>query len=77
MRCLILLVALLLAGCANNFIGPWRRICQPPVRIDDPRLTIQEQQSLQRSRVALPEASMNVAPRTFAEYPDFVGRVVQ
>ena len=77
MRCLILMGTLLLAGCANNFIGPWRRVCQPPVRIDDPRLTIPEQQAIQRSRVALPEPSMNVGPRTFSEYPDHLGRLSQ
>ncbi len=77
MRCLLLLGVLLLTGCANNFVGPWRRICEPPVRLDDPRLSIEQQKAVQRSRVALPEPSMDVAPRTYSEYPGFWGRVVQ
>jgi hypothetical protein len=77
MRAILLLSVLLLAGCTNNVRGPWQRICDPPRRLDDPRLTIREQEALQRSRIALPEPSMDVAPRTYSEYPDHLGRLFQ
>jgi hypothetical protein len=59
---------LLLAGC-QNVVGP-REHRADPVKVDDPRLTISEQQRQGRDRLALPEMSPNVAPRT---YSDFLG----
>jgi hypothetical protein len=52
MRKLILLGILLLAGC-QNVVGPlgYRR----PLRVDDPNLTIEEQQRRGRDRLALPD----------------------
>ena len=51
MRRCLLLVVLLLAGC-DNLIGPFRRT---KTRVDDPRLSIPEQEKLGRQNLALPE----------------------
>jgi len=52
MRKQFLLGILLLSGC-QNVVGPldYRR----PVRVDDPNLTIEEQQRRGRDRLALPD----------------------
>lgn len=50
---------LLLIGC-QNVVGPFR--AQTPVRVDDPRLTIDEQERLARARLALPEYSATAVP---------------
>ena len=57
---------LLLAGC-QNVVGPFGY--RQPQRIDDPRLTIAEQQRLGRNRLALPDDSPAVGPPTGLEYP--------
>ena len=62
-------VMLLLGGC-EGLVGPRQRRCQP-VRVDNPCLTIPEQQKLGRANLALPEQSPNVAPRTDAEQPGY------
>jgi hypothetical protein len=54
MRKLILLGMLLLAGC-QNVSGPFA--ARPPMRVDDPRLPITEQQARGRDRLALPDDS--------------------
>lgn len=59
MRRLFLLLSLLLGGCAN-LIGPFQP--REPVRVDDPRLTIGEQERLGRSYLPLPVESQAVAP---------------
>jgi len=61
MRKLCLFASLLLAGC-GNIIGPFQS--REPARVDDPRLTIGEQERLGRSRLPLPIESDNVAPQT-------------
>jgi len=45
---------------------------RPPeaLQVDDPRLSIPEQKRLGRDRLALPEQSPTIAPRT---YSDFLG----
>ena len=50
-------------------VGPRQR---PPesLQVDDPCLTIPEQKRLGRDRLALPEQSPTIAPRT---YSDFLG----
>jgi hypothetical protein len=61
--CLSLLV--LLAGCQNTY-GPFAR---PPVRVDDPRYSIPEQESRGRDRLALPDDFSGMAPRSGATIP--------
>lgn len=73
MRGILLSGALVvLTGC-GDVVGPFRRT-GPPVRLNDQCLTIGEQKARQRQYLALPEQSANVAPRTDAEQPGFVGR---
>jgi hypothetical protein len=60
MRKLVLVSMLFLTGC-QNVVGPlgYRK----PMRVDDPGVTIDEQQRRARDRLALPEEAGNVAPR--------------
>lgn len=53
----ILILCVFLAGC-QGVSGPFQP--RSPVRVDDPSLTISEQERLSRSRLALPDES--VAP---------------
>jgi hypothetical protein len=66
MRRFILLVALLTAGC-HNVIGPFGH--RSPERVDDPRLSIGEQQREGRARLALPDESRAVGPTSGVEIP--------
>ncbi len=59
MRSLFLLVLALLTGC-QSVRGPFAP--KVPARVDDPRLSIGEQQKLGRDRLALPDNSAAVAP---------------
>jgi len=68
-RCLWIGV-FLLAGCAN-LNGPFS--ARPPQRVDDPRLTIQEQEVRGRDRLSQPEFSPNVAPPLYPVLPRFSG----
>lgn len=52
---------LLCCGC-QNVSGPFRP--KPPIRVDDPSVTIDEQERRGRSRLALPVESSNVGPYT-------------
>ena len=70
----ILLLVLGLAGCQGMW--PWEQRCSP-VFVDDPRISIAEQEKRGRARLALPDPSMDVGPRTFAEYPEYRGRISQ
>jgi hypothetical protein len=63
MRQLILPAVLLLAGC-QGVIGP--REPRQPVRVDDPRVSIAEQERRGRDRLALPDAS-SLLPQTSGE----------
>lgn len=71
MRKLILAGALFVAGC-QNVIGPFQS--RPPQRVDDPLVSIGEQQRRGRDRLALPEDQTGMAPRTFTDRPDPHGR---
>jgi hypothetical protein len=66
MRRLVLIGLLLLVGC-QNVSGPfaYRR----PERVDDPSLPLQEQERRGRDRLALPENSPNIAPRSDFSLP--------
>lgn len=64
MRRILILGILLLAGC-QNISGPFQP--RSPVRVDDPCLTIEEQERLGRDRLAYPDDS--VAPPTGVTRP--------
>jgi len=73
MRRLLLVGALIaLSGC-QNVVGPFRP--KNPQRVDDPSVTINEQQRRERARYALPDesigpysgANMPVQGRTFID----------
>ena len=66
MRRLLLIGLLLLAGC-QNVSGPFA--CKRPERVDDPRLPLEEQERRGRDRLALPENSPNLAPRSDFSLP--------
>ena len=67
MRRLFLLgVVVLLSGC-HNVIGPFQP--KPPARVDDPLLTIGEQERKGRANLPLPDASPNVAPNSGVAIP--------
>ena len=58
---LVLGILLLVAGC-QGVNGPFAHK-REPVRVDDPHLTIPEQERLGRDRLAVPElSSRNVTP---------------
>jgi hypothetical protein len=59
-------VLLLLAGC-QNVVGPFQ--ARAPVRVDDPNVTLYEQQRRSRERLALPDDSELVGPRGPASRP--------
>ena len=60
MRKLYLVGFLFLAGC-QNVVGPFEH--RKPERVDDPLLSISEQQRRGRDRLALPDES-GLAPNT-------------
>jgi hypothetical protein len=64
MRPILMLCLLLLAGC-QSVSGPLQP--RSPVRVDDPCLTISEQERLGRDRLALPDES--VGPTSGAARP--------
>ena len=66
MRRVVLPVALLLVGC-GNVTGPFAY--RQPERVDDPRLTILQQEERGRARLSYQEIEPNVLPRTYAELP--------
>jgi hypothetical protein len=72
MRRLAVVVLLVLAGCCN-LRGPFAH--RQPLRIDDPRIPISEQERRARDRLAMPDPSPNVAPRTGIEFPDPHGAI--
>jgi hypothetical protein len=73
MRRLLLASLLLLAGC-RTFVGPFAH--RQPQRVDDPHLTIPEQEQRSRDRLALPEESATVAPPLYTEAPSVRGGIV-
>ena len=66
MRRTILLVALLMAGC-HNVVSPFDH--RTPARVDDPGLSIGEQEREARARLPLPVESRSVGPNTGVEIP--------
>lgn len=62
MRRIILAALVAVAGCANTY-GPFA--ARPPQRVDDPRLTIPEQEARGRDRLALPPDVPDVMPRSY------------
>ena len=58
---------LLLAGCRSNLVGPLDH--RKTERVDDPKLTIPEQQRRGRDRLALPDDSSTTGPPTGVERP--------
>jgi hypothetical protein len=71
MHRLLLVGLFFLAGC-QGVVGPVRRTCitEP---IDNPCLSIPEQQQRERDRLALPERSPTVGPNTYAGNPALRG----
>ena len=59
-----------LAGC-QNVNGPFKP--RPPVRVDDPVLSLKEQEKLGRARLSLPEQSVKVLPQTGGGLPEAPG----
>jgi hypothetical protein len=67
MRHLILAAALFAVGCGGNVIGPFQQ--RKPMRVDDPHITIPEQEVRGRDRLALPDQSHAIAPGTYGDFP--------
>jgi hypothetical protein len=67
---------LFVVGC-QGVEGPFARRERPPVFIDAPGLTIEEQEKRGRDRVGLPEKSPDIAPRTGAEEPYYRRMIVR
>jgi hypothetical protein len=66
MRRLLLLSILCLTGC-NNIVGPFGQ--RKPERVDDPLISISEQQRRARYSLALPDDVDKVAPSTGVQFP--------
>jgi hypothetical protein len=66
MRYSLLVAVLFLTGC-QNIVGPFQP--RGPGRVDDPLLSINEQQKRGRDRLALPDYSPTVGPTTGLEIP--------
>jgi hypothetical protein len=64
---LMLAGLLLVAGC-QNILGPFQP--RDPKRVDNPNLSISEQESLGRNRYAFPQSSPNIAPPMLIDRPD-------
>jgi len=63
MRYFVLIVLLISVGC-ENLRGPLAP--RQPVRVDDPRLSIAEQQELGRDRIGLPDNTPVLPPESGA-----------
>jgi hypothetical protein len=72
MRRFFLIGVLALAGC-QNIVGPFQH--REPQRVDDPLISINEQERRGRDRLAVPEdkalgnPTFNVAPLTYIDRP--------
>jgi hypothetical protein len=69
-RTIGLALLLIVAGC-RGVDGPFVHK-QNPTQVDDPRLTIPEQERRGRDRLAIPDQSPNIGPPT--EFPGPTGR---
>lgn len=61
MRRWLALALVILAGC-QNLVGPFRQ--RSPARVDDPRLSISEQEKLGRQHLALPDETSLSGPHS-------------
>jgi hypothetical protein len=66
MRRFVLLLALLTPAC-HNVTGPFEH--RQPLRVDDPHLSIGEQEREGRARLALPQEAVSVGPLSGVEIP--------
>ena len=66
MRHILILGILCLAGCQST-TGPFAP--RSPMRVDDPRYTLPEQESRARDRFAIPVESPAVGPPSGNAYP--------
>lgn len=66
MRYILLLGILCLAGCLN-VTGPL--MPRLPERVDDPRISIAEQESRARNRWALPDETHGAGPSSQSAFP--------
>jgi hypothetical protein len=64
-------VLLGMVGC-QNVQGPFA--AREPMRVDDPRFPIAEQERRGRDRLALPEDRSALAPKLYIDRPDPLGR---
>jgi hypothetical protein len=71
MRRFVLPVAFLIAGC-HNVNGPFEH--RTPVWVNDPHLSIGEQEREARARLALPVESREVGPNSGVEIPGPIQR---
>jgi hypothetical protein len=71
MRRTFFLVALLAAGC-HNVNGPFEH--RQPARVDDPRLSIGEQEREGRARLPLPQEGRAIGPNSGVEIPGPIQR---
>ena len=71
MRRLMLLLALLTAGC-HNVVGPFEH--RPVQRVDDPKLSIAEQEREGRARLPLPVESPQMLPASGVQGPGLIIR---
>jgi hypothetical protein len=69
MRRLIGLGLLLLVGGCQGIDGPFAHKNKPE-KVDNPYLSIPEQERRGRDRLALPESDPNLVPRTYTELPN-------
>jgi hypothetical protein len=70
MRQVLFAGMMLLAGC-QNVVGPFQA---RPQRVDDPTLTIEQQQQRGRQQLALPNDQDSLAPKTYSDRPGPLGR---
>jgi hypothetical protein len=68
---LFLIGLVCLAGC-RGVVGPFQQ--REPERVDDPRISIREQQARGRDRLALPDDANSLAPKTGINPPSMIGR---
>jgi len=60
-RMLILCGLLALVGCRSNLVGPFQP--RSPERVDDPRISIEEQTARARDRLGYPDEDRQSGPR--------------
>lgn len=68
---LLLIGTVLLAGC--RVAGPFEHN-RNPQRVDDPSLSISEQEARARDRMSMPDTSSNIAPSNGIGFLDPHGR---